>query len=80
MPTMTASTHKPSEPIAVFTIRNENDLARALAEIGPLLSAVSGSADEARLQVLSILIRDYEAKHHPVAPRDPVEAIRFRLE
>jgi len=80
MPTMTASTLKTSEAVAAFPIRNDEDLARALTEIGPLLSANAGSAEEARLEVLSVLVRDYEAKHHPIPPPDPIEAIKFRLE
>ena len=30
--------------------------------------------------MLSILVKNYEEKHHPVPPPHPVEAIRFRLE
>jgi len=35
-------------------------------------------ADE--LEVLSILVKDYEEKHYPVPPPDPIAAIRHRLE
>jgi HTH-type transcriptional regulator/antitoxin HigA len=71
---------KPSK-IAVYPIRNDADLTKALSEIGPLLnSARPGSREEARLEVLSVLISDYESKHHPIAPPDPIEAIKFRLE
>jgi HTH-type transcriptional regulator/antitoxin HigA len=77
---MTASTHRPSERVEAFPIRNDEDLREALAEIGPLLSSEPGNASEARLEVLSVLVRDYEMKHHPIPPPDPVEAIRFRLE
>jgi HTH-type transcriptional regulator/antitoxin HigA len=35
-------------------------------------------ADE--LEILSILVENYEQKHSPVAPANPVEAIKFRLE
>jgi len=77
---MTASTPKPTEPIEVFPIRDDDDLAKALAEIGPLLNSKPGSAGEARLEVLSVLVHDYETKHHPIPPPDPIEAIKFRLE
>ena len=80
MPNMTVSMRKPSEAVAAFPIRDAEDLAKALAEIGDLLAAQPGSADEARLEVLSVLVRDYEAKHYPMPPPDPVEAIKFRLE
>ena len=33
-----------------------------------------------RLDVLATLIDAYEAKHYPMDPPDPVEAMRFRME
>ncbi|HEY5391430.1 MAG TPA: transcriptional regulator [Hanamia sp.] len=35
-------------------------------------------ADE--LEILSILVENYEKKHYPVPPPNPVEAIRYRLQ
>ncbi|MCH7225666.1 ImmA/IrrE family metallo-endopeptidase [Haloferula sp. A504] len=31
------------------------------------------------LEILSVLLADYEEKHHPVPPPDPIEAIKFRM-
>ena len=61
-------------------IRNEADYDAALEEVGRLWSAKSGTPDGDRLDVLATLIDAYEAKHHPIDPPDPVEAIRFRME
>ncbi len=33
-----------------------------------------------RLEVLVTLVEAYEAKHHPIPPPDPVEAILFRMD
>jgi len=33
-----------------------------------------------RFEVLVMLIEAYEAKHHSIAPPDPIEAIKFRME
>jgi HTH-type transcriptional regulator/antitoxin HigA len=77
---MTVSTRRPSEPVEAFPIRTDEDLRQALSDIDSLLNAEPGSAEEARLEVLSILVRDYEARRHPILPPDPIEAIRFRLE
>jgi HTH-type transcriptional regulator/antitoxin HigA len=52
----------------------------ALKEIERLWSARSGSPEHDRLEVLAALVEDYEEKHQPVYPPDPVEAIRFRME
>jgi HTH-type transcriptional regulator/antitoxin HigA len=38
----------------------------------------SPEADE--LEVLSILVENYEKKHYPIPPPHPVEAIKYRLE
>jgi len=61
-------------------IRNEADYDAALEEVGRLWGARSGTPDGDRLDVLATLIDVYEAKHHPIDPPDPVEAIRFRME
>ncbi|ACI51393.1 putative transcription regulator with HTH domain [Gluconacetobacter diazotrophicus PA1 5] len=61
-------------------IRNEADYDAALDEVGRLWGAKSGTPDGDRLDVLATLIDAYEAKHHPIDPPDPVEAIRFRME
>ncbi|GBQ11830.1 transcriptional regulator [Komagataeibacter rhaeticus] len=61
-------------------IRNEADYDAALDEVGRLWGAKSGTPNGDRLDVLATLIDAYEAKHHPIDPPDPVEAIRFRME
>lgn len=61
-------------------IRNEADYEAALAEVERLWGARSGTPEGDRLDVLATLIDVYEAKHHPIDPPDPVEAIRFRME
>ncbi|GBQ42685.1 helix-turn-helix domain-containing protein [Komagataeibacter europaeus] len=61
-------------------VRNEADYDAALEEVGRLWGAKSGTSDGDRLDVLATLIDAYEAKHHPIDPPDPVEAIRFRME
>jgi HTH-type transcriptional regulator/antitoxin HigA len=38
------------------------------------------SAEGERLEVLSVLVQAYEARHHPIDPPDPIEAIKFRME
>ncbi|AZV38977.1 transcriptional regulator [Komagataeibacter xylinus] len=61
-------------------IRNEADYDAALEEVGRLWGAKNGTLNGDRLDVLATLIDAYEAKHHPIDPPDPVEAIRFRME
>ncbi len=61
-------------------IRSEADHEAALEEAERLWGASSGTPDGDRLDVLATLIEAYEAKHYPMDPPDPVEAIRFRME
>ena len=61
-------------------IRNEADYEAALVEVERLWGARSGTPEGDRLDVLATLIDVYEAKHYPMDPPDPIEAIRFRME
>lgn len=64
----------------VRPVRNDRDHARAMREIEALWGAPEGSAESERLEVLVTLVNAYEAEHHAIAPPDPIEAIRFRME
>jgi HTH-type transcriptional regulator/antitoxin HigA len=64
----------------VHPIRNEADYDAALGEVEKLWGSKVGTLDGDRLDVLLVLIEDYEKKHHPIDPPDPVDAIKFRME
>lgn len=61
-------------------IRNEEDLAAAFARLDQLWGAEVGSPEGDELEVLAILIEQYEEKHYPMPPSDPIEAIKFRMD
>jgi HTH-type transcriptional regulator / antitoxin HigA len=61
-------------------IRSEAEHASALEEVERLWGAPVGSAEGDRLDVLITLIEAYEAKHYPMDPPDPIDAILFRME
>ncbi len=61
-------------------IRSEQDYEEALAEAEALWGAGTGTPKGDRLDVLATLIEAYEAEHYPMDPRDPIEAIKFRME
>jgi HTH-type transcriptional regulator/antitoxin HigA len=61
-------------------IHNERQHRAALKEIERLWAARSGTPEHERLEVLATLVEDYEEKHQPIYPPDPVAAIRFRME
>lgn len=61
-------------------IKNEADYDAALAHIEMLMDAEIDTPEGDELDVLVTLVEAYEAKHHPIDPPDPVEAILFRME
>ena len=61
-------------------VRTAKDHRAALAEIERLWEAKAGTPEHDRLEVLVTLLESYEAKHHPIPPPDPVEAILFRMD
>lgn len=48
----------------------------ALIDIDPAVDSPDGD----RLDVLGTLVQAYEAKHYPIGPPDPIDAIKFRLD
>src|SRR5260221_13412112 len=61
-------------------IRTKANYKDALAEVGRLWGAKSGTPKGDRLDVLATLIDAYEIRHYPMDPPDPIEAIQFRME
>ena len=61
-------------------IRTPNDYESALELMAELWGADSNSPEGDKLDLLATLIDAYEAKHHPIDPPDPIEAIKFRME
>lgn len=61
-------------------IRTDAGYDAALAEITRLFDARANTPDGDRLDVHTTLVEAYEARHHPIAPPDPIEAILYHLE
>ena len=61
-------------------LKNERDHAAAMREIEKLWGAKSGTPEADKLEIWVMLVEAYEAKQHPIAPPDPIDAILFRLE
>lgn len=64
----------------VRPIRNDRDYQRALKRIEGLMNAAPGTAEGDLLELLAVLIENYEQKRFPVDPPDPVEFIRNVME
>jgi len=66
----------------IHPIYTEADYKAALKEISQLMDSDPklGTPDGDRLDILATLVEAYEAKHYPIDPPDPIEAIKFRME
>ena len=64
----------------IHPIKSENDYEKALAEVEKSWGSEEGTEAGDKLDILLVLVEDYEEKHHAIDPPDPVEAIKFRME
>jgi HTH-type transcriptional regulator/antitoxin HigA len=65
---------------ALRPIRTEQDYRDALAEIDRLVDASAGSADADLLEVISVLVAEYEDAHHQIEAPDPVTFLEYVME
>src|SRR6266481_3721105 len=68
--------------VNLITIKSEADYAAILEEIEKLIDAdpAPNTQEADRLDLLTLLANDYEAKEFPTELPDAVEAIKFRME
>jgi HTH-type transcriptional regulator/antitoxin HigA len=61
-------------------IRTEADYEAALKEIEALFEAKANTAEGDRLEVLALLVEEYEKKHYSIPQPDPISAIKYYME
>jgi HTH-type transcriptional regulator/antitoxin HigA len=61
-------------------IKTEADYDSALAYIEKIWGSPEGTEEGDELDVLLVLVDDYEKIHHPIDLPDPIDAIKFRME
>ena len=66
--------------MTIKPIKTKADYQNALARLDTIFDSKTGSAEGDELEVLSILIDNYEQEKFPVGFPDPIEAIKFRME
>lgn len=64
----------------IHVIKSEQDYEEAMNIIGTLLTVPEGSKEAEYLELLSILVEDYESKYYKIEDPDPISAIKFRIE
>lgn len=66
--------------MTIKPIKTEKDYEQALQRLEAIFEAKSNTPEGDELEVLGILIDEYEQSHFPIDLPDPIEAIKFRME
>ncbi len=61
-------------------IRNDEDLQWAFQQLELVFQARENTPEADEMEIWVTLIEAYENKHYAIAPPDPIDAIRFRME
>jgi HTH-type transcriptional regulator/antitoxin HigA len=61
-------------------IKTEQDYNNSIKRIEELWGSKKDTSEGDELDLLITLVESYEMKHYPIAPPDPVDAIKFRME
>ncbi len=61
-------------------IKTKKDYQAALERLEVIFDSKKGSPQGDELEILGILIDQYESEHFPIDLPDPIEAIKFRME
>lgn len=64
----------------ILPIRTEKDYEKTLERLEEIFDSKKGSKEGDELEILSILIDQYEKEHFPIGLPDPIEAIKFRMD
>ncbi len=66
--------------MSIQPIHSDSDHAATMSRIDVLWGADIGTPAADELEILVTLVAEYEARHHPILPPDPIDAIRFRMD
>ena len=66
--------------MTIKPIKTKADYHNAVARLDTIFDAKAGSTQGDELEVLSILLDNYEKEKFPIGFPDPIEAIKFRME
>ena len=61
-------------------IKTEDDYQAALSRLGEIFDAPDGTPESDELDILGLLVDEYEKEHYPIDSPDPIEAIKIRME
>ena len=61
-------------------IKTEEDYNVALRRLEVIFDAKIGTPESDELEILGLIVDDYENKYYPIDSPDPIEAIKIRME
>ncbi len=61
-------------------IKTESDYRTALKRLEEIFDAKLGTPESDELDILGLMVDDFEKKHYPIEAPDPIEAIKIRME
>ncbi len=64
----------------IKVIKSETDYQHALTRLEQIFDAKQNTVEGEELEILGILISNFENEHYPIELPDPVEAIKFRMD
>ncbi|MCC5926961.1 MAG: helix-turn-helix domain-containing protein [Bacteroidetes bacterium] len=64
----------------IHPIHTQADYNNALSRIEEIFDAKPGTIEGDELEILGILVDEFEKRHFPVDAPDPIEAVKFRME
>jgi HTH-type transcriptional regulator/antitoxin HigA len=64
----------------IHPIHTDEDYQNALARIEEIFDAAPGSKEGDELEILGILVDEYEEEYFPIEAPEPAEAIEFRMD
>jgi HTH-type transcriptional regulator/antitoxin HigA len=64
----------------IHLIKTEENYIQALKRLDEIFDAKKGTEEGDELELLGLLIEQYENEHFPIDLPDPIEAIKFRME
>ncbi len=66
--------------LVISPILTDEDNERAIERIDVIWDAEEGTPEYYELDILSLLVSEYEKKRYPLPEANPVEMIKFRME
>jgi HTH-type transcriptional regulator/antitoxin HigA len=66
--------------MTIHPIHSKSDYEKAVRRIEAIFDARSGTSEGDELEILGILVDDYEKRNYPIHAPEPVEAVKFRMD